>query len=61
MVGSHCSTCNADGAVYQTCQELFTASELVVVQRKVYVFGDDGSLQKLRISVRDATSSSIDV
>ena len=61
MVGSHCSTCNADGAVYQTRQELFTASELLVVQLKVYVFRDDGSPQKLRISVRDATSSSIDV
>ena len=61
MVGSHCNTCNADGAVYQTRQELFTASDLLVVQLKVYVFGDDRSLQKLRISVRDATSSSIDV
>ena len=45
MVGSHCNTCNADGAVYQTRQELFTASELLVVQLKVNVFGDDRSLQ----------------
>ena len=60
MVGSHWSTCNADGAVYQTRQELFTVSELLV-HLKVYVFGDDVSLQKLCISVRDATSSSIDV
>ena len=47
MIGSHCSTCNADGAVYQTRQELITASELFVVQLKVYVFGDDRLPHKL--------------
>ena len=26
MLGSYCSICNADGAVYQTCQELIRAS-----------------------------------
>ena len=31
MVGSHCNMCNADGAVYQTRQELFAASELLVI------------------------------
>ena len=61
MDGSHCSTCNADGAVYQTRQELIAASELLVIQLKVYVFGDDGLLHKLRISVCDVTSSSINV
>ena len=35
MLGSHCSMCNADGAVYQTRQELIRASELIVVQLKV--------------------------
>ena len=61
MEGSHCSTCNADGAVYQTRQELIAASELLVIQLKVYIFGDDGLLHKLRISVCDVTSSSINV
>ena len=61
MLGSHCSTCNADGAVYQTCQELIRASELIVVQLKVYVFGEDGMPHKLRISVDDVTSSAISV
>ena len=61
MEGSHCSTCNANGAVYQTRQELIAASELLVIQLKVYVFGDDGLLHKLRISVCDVTSSSINV
>ena len=61
MVGSHCNMCNADGAVYQTHQELFAVSEFLVIQLKVYVFGDDGSLHKLCISVRDVTSSSIAV
>ena len=51
MLGSHCSTCNAVGAVYQTRQELITASELLAVQLKVYVFGDDGLPHKLRVSV----------
>ena len=27
---SHSSTCNADGAVYQTCQELITASYIYI-------------------------------
>ena len=61
MVDSHCSTCNTDGAVYQTRQELITASELLVVQLKVYVFGNDGLPHKLQISVNDVTSSSISV
>ena len=61
MVGSHCNTCNANGAVYQTRQKLIAASELLVVQLKVYVFGNNGSLQKLRISINDVTSSSINV
>ena len=61
MLGSHCSTCNADGAVYQTRQELISASELIVVQLKVYVFGEDGMPHKLHISVDDVTSSAISV
>ena len=61
MLGSHCNTCHADGAVYQTRQELIRASELIVVQLKVYVFGADGMPRKLHISVDDVTSSIISV
>jgi len=61
VLGSHCSVCNADGTVYQTCQELITASELIAVQLKVYVFGEDGMPHKLHISVDDVTSSAITV
>ena len=61
MLGSHCSTCNAAGAVYQTRQELITASELIVVQLKVYVFGEDGMPHKLHVSVNDTTTSAITV
>ena len=61
MLGSHCSTCNADGAVYQTRQELVGASELIVVQLKLYVIGVDGIPHKLRVSVDDVTSSTISV
>ena len=57
MLDSHCSTCNA---VYQTRQELITVSELLV-QLKVYVFGDDALPHKLQISVNNVTSSSISV
>ena len=61
MLGSHCSMCNADGAVYQTRQELITASELIAMQLKIYVFGQDRIPCKLHISVDDVTSSAISV
>ena len=59
MLGSHCSTCNADGAVYQTRQELIRSSELLVAQLKAYVFGEGRTAQKLCISVDDVTTSTI--
>ena len=55
------STCNADGAVFQTRQELVGASELIVVQLKLYVIGVDGIPHKLRVSIDDVTSSTISV
>ena len=51
MLDSHCNTCNADGAVYQTHQQLITANDIIVVQLKVYVFGIDGMVHKLNVSV----------
>ena len=61
MLGSHCSMCNADGAVYQTRQELITANELFAMQVEIYVFGEDRIPRKLHISVDDVTSSAISV
>ena len=54
---SHCTTCGIDGAVYQTCNDIIAASELLVVQLKVYVFGRDGVIRKLRVSVNDVHSA----
>ena len=61
MLGCHYSTCNADGAIYQTRQELIRSSELLVVQLKVYVFGESGTTQKICISVDDVTTSTISI
>ena len=61
MPGSHCNICNADGVAYQTCQELTRDSELFIIQLKIYVFGEDGILYKLHISVDDVTISTISV
>ena len=51
ILGSHCSMCNADGAVYQTHQELITANELIAMQLEIYVFREDRIPCKLYISV----------
>ena len=59
MLGSHCSMCNADGAVYQTHQELITANEFIAMQLEIYVFREDRIPRKLHISVDDVTSSAI--
>ena len=61
MLGSHCSVCNADGAVYQIHQELitgFTANEFIAMPLEIYVFREDRIPRKLHISV-DVTSSAI--
>ena len=59
MLGSHCSMCNTDGAVYKTHQELITANKLIAMQLEIYVFREDRIPRKLHISVDDVTSSAI--
>ena len=59
MLGSHCSISNADGTVYQTSQELIRACEIIAIQHKVYLFGENGMPHKLHISVDDLTRSTI--
>ena len=53
LEGLHCTTCNAEGAVYESRQQLISASDLIVVQLKVYVYKPDG-VHKINVSIEDA-------
>jgi len=54
--GSHCTTCNVEGAVYEQSQQLMRAYELIVVQLKLYVYRLDG-IQKINIAIRMSRTS----
>ena len=58
--GSHCTTCNVEGAVYEQSQQLVRANDLIVVQLNIYIFRPDG-VRKINISVDDVTSFRLQV
>ena len=54
LEGSHCTTCNDEGAVLESRQQLIQASNLIVVQLKLYIYR--GSVvHKMKVSVDDVT------
>ncbi|XP_065894145.1 uncharacterized protein [Dysidea avara] len=54
LEGSHCTTCNDEGAVLESRQQLIQASDLIVVQLKLYIYRG-GVVHKMKVSVDDVT------
>jgi len=52
LEGSHCTSCNVEGAVYETNQQLMRAGDLIVVQLKVFTY-IRGVTHKIKVSVYD--------
>ncbi|XP_065893048.1 uncharacterized protein [Dysidea avara] len=60
LEGSHCTTCSVEGAVYESSQKLVTASELIVVQLKLYSYRG-GVAHKVNASVDDVARFTLTV